>query len=95
MKNTALDVIIIGAGLSGLCLAYFLKNRNYRIKILEGRSRIGGRILTTFEKETSIEMGATWFSPQHTELQKLKYDQRLLVGVSDYEDIDVINKQKA
>jgi monoamine oxidase len=71
MKNTALDVIIIGAGLSGLCLAYFLKNRNYRIKILEGRSRIGGRILTTFEKETSIEMGATWFSPQHTELQKL------------------------
>ena len=71
MKNKKLDIIIIGAGLSGLCLAYFLKGQNYRIKILEGRSRIGGRILTTFEKETSIEMGATWLSPQHTELQKL------------------------
>lgn len=71
MKNTALDVIIIGAGLSGLCLAYFLKNKNYKIKILEGRSRIGGRILTTFEKEMPIEMGATWLSPQHTELRKL------------------------
>jgi monoamine oxidase len=71
MKNTELDIIIIGAGLSGLCLAYFLKNKNYRVKILEGRSRIGGRILTTFEKDTPIEMGATWLSPQHTELQKL------------------------
>ena len=71
MKNTALDVIIIGAGLSGLCLAYFLKNKNYKIKILEGRSRIGGRIRTTFEKEMPIEMGATGLSPQHTELRKL------------------------
>ncbi len=71
MKQTEFDMIIIGAGLSGLCLAYFLREQNYTIKILEGRSRIGGRIYTTFEKDTLIEMGATWFSPQHTELQKL------------------------
>lgn len=71
MKQTEFDIIIIGAGLSGLCLAYFLRGQNYRIKIVEGRSRLGGRILTTFGNNTPIEMGATWFSPQHTELQKL------------------------
>lgn len=71
MNQTEFDMIIIGAGLSGLCLAYYLREQNYSIKILEGRSRIGGRIHTTFEKDTRIEMGATWFSPQHTELQKL------------------------
>jgi len=77
MKQTEYDVIIIGAGLSGLSLAYFLREKNYKIKILEGRPRSGGRIYTTFEKNTPIEMGATWLSPQHTELQKLLKELKL------------------
>lgn len=71
MKHTEVDVLIIGAGLSGLCLAYFLRDQHLNIKILEGRSRLGGRIQTTFEQAITLEMGATWLNPQHTELQKL------------------------
>ncbi len=71
MKQSTFDILIIGAGLSGLCLAYFLRDEKIKIKILEGRSRTGGRILTTFENGTPIEMGATWVSAQHTELHKL------------------------
>ncbi|MEO5789066.1 NAD(P)/FAD-dependent oxidoreductase [Gelidibacter sp.] len=62
-------IIIIGAGLSGLLTAYRLKNEGIPFKILEARSRIGGRIHTVFgEENTPVEMGATWFQNQHTQL---------------------------
>ena len=71
MNNTTADIVIIGAGLSGLCLAYFLRRENLNIRLIEGRSRIGGRIQTHRTENAPIEMGATWLSPGHTELQKL------------------------
>jgi monoamine oxidase len=65
-------VIIIGAGLSGLVTAYRLIKAGIPFKILEAKERIGGRIVTKFaKKETPIEMGATWFGPQHQNLIKL------------------------
>lgn len=38
------DVIVIGAGLSGICFAYRLQERNPHLRycILEGREEIGG-----------------------------------------------------
>ena len=71
MKDPDFDILIIGAGLSGLCLAYYLRLKKVKVKILEGRTRLGGRIQTTFENKTPIEMGATWISPQHIELLSL------------------------
>jgi len=40
------DVLIIGAGLAGLCAALHLKKYGYRVKILEAEDRPGGRIKT-------------------------------------------------
>jgi monoamine oxidase len=58
--------IIIGAGLSGLLTAYRLKKEGIPFKILEARSRIGGRIHTLYgTSNTPLEMGATWFGDQH------------------------------
>ncbi len=65
-------VIIVGAGLSGLLTAYRLKNEGIPFKILEARSRIGGRILTVFgTSETPVEMGATWLQTHHENLVAL------------------------
>src|SRR4051794_10753082 len=36
-------VIILGAGVAGLCAAYELGKAGYDCKILEGRTRVGGR----------------------------------------------------
>lgn len=61
------DCIIIGAGLSGLATAYFLKKRSIQATILEARPRYGGRIKTIYspDGQTPMEMGATWFGSQH------------------------------
>jgi monoamine oxidase len=65
-------IIIIGAGLSGLLTAYRLKKEGIPFKILEARSRIGGRINTLYgTNNTPVEMGATWFGDQHQHLIEL------------------------
>lgn len=48
-------IIIIGAGLSGIYLAYLLQDK-YDITILEARDRIGGRIFSI----NSNDLGPSW-----------------------------------
>ena len=75
MTNEKCDITIIGAGLTGLALAYFLKDSNYNIQILEARSRIGGRIHTLTKDDLApMEMGATWLGKKHTALTDLLDD---------------------
>ena len=65
-------VVIIGAGLSGLTTAYFLKKKGITPLILESRDRIGGRIYTLkTETHNELEMGATWFNNGHKNLLEL------------------------
>jgi monoamine oxidase len=63
------DIVIIGAGLTGLTLAYLLRDSNLNIIVVEGRNRIGGRIHTIAnENMTTMEMGATWLGKKHIAL---------------------------
>ena len=69
MKNTSTDVLIIGAGISGLTIGYYLQKRNISFKIIEARQRIGGRVYTKRDDNiASIELGATWITQKHYEL---------------------------
>lgn len=71
MKNHK-EVLIVGAGLSGLTLAYLLSRHNISVTIVEASGRIGGRINTLKGKrETPLELGATWFSDMHLNLISL------------------------
>jgi protoporphyrinogen oxidase len=75
-------VLIIGAGLSGLLTAYRLKQAGIPSKVLEARSRIGGRINTVNgSNDTPVEMGATWFGHQHKHLIALLSE----LGIGSYE----------
>ena len=55
------DVIVIGAGVSGLFAAKELTRRGYRVLVLEARDRVGGR---TYTHRTSsgqaIDLGGQW-----------------------------------
>jgi len=71
MSGTPLDVIIIGAGLTGLTLARLLIDNGQSVLVLEARDRVGGRIHThTTSDGAEVEMGATWFFPHFNNLHK-------------------------
>ncbi|SFW60487.1 flavin monoamine oxidase family protein [Cellulophaga fucicola] len=75
-------ILIIGAGLSGLLTAYHLKKEGIPFKVLEARDRVGGRIHTIYKtNEAPVEMGATWFTSQHTYLRSLLEE----LGISYFE----------
>ena len=67
------EVIIVGAGLSGLSAAYYLKKKGIVALVVEARNRWGGRIETVQAagNGTPVEMGATWFADKHTHLMRL------------------------
>lgn len=60
------DVIIIGAGASGLAAASKLKSKGVNVIVLEARDRVGGRTWTVSHpkdaagKSISIDLGASW-----------------------------------
>ncbi|MFW8235752.1 flavin monoamine oxidase family protein, partial [Klebsiella pneumoniae] len=56
-----IEVIIVGGGLSGLYAAMLLEKAGINYLLLEGRERMGGRILQANTVEA--DLGATWFWP--------------------------------
>lgn len=60
MANASWDVVIIGAGVSGLAAASGLRKSGLSVLILEARDRVGGRAWTRHEPDLSapIELGA-------------------------------------
>jgi monoamine oxidase len=51
------DVIVIGAGLSGLETALTLEENGLKVLILEGRKRVGGRVYSLFDVPGHPEVG--------------------------------------
>lgn len=72
MRREKFDVIIIGAGLAGLSLAYQLRHWDKKILIVEARDRLGGRIQTLRKPDKApLELGATWLGKKHDALLQL------------------------
>lgn len=73
--NTAtdrtVDVVIVGAGLSGLTAADQLVRAGHEVVVLEGRDRVGGRIRTTEIADVAVDAGATWVAPDHADVHEL------------------------
>ncbi|MFG2603534.1 FAD-dependent oxidoreductase [Streptomyces sp. NPDC048514] len=53
-------IVIIGSGFAGLGCARALVDQDYRVTVLEGRDRIGGRVWTRHIAGAPAEMGASW-----------------------------------
>ncbi|KAJ5715162.1 uncharacterized protein N7483_012343 [Penicillium malachiteum] len=65
-------VIVVGAGISGLRAAAVLKRHGCEVVVLEGRDRIGGRILTSRNGDHVRDIGAAWMhETSQNELVKL------------------------
>jgi monoamine oxidase len=53
-----IDVVVVGAGISGLAAADRLTASGVRVVVLDARQRAGGRLLTA---PPCLDLGATWF----------------------------------
>jgi monoamine oxidase len=58
------DVVVVGAGFSGLAAALALKRAGARVRVLEARDRVGGRVSTRWLPDgTQLDLGAQWIGP--------------------------------
>jgi len=67
-RGPAQRVVILGAGLAGLCTAFELKQQGHRVTILEAQSRAGGRVRTLregFAPGLHVEAGAETIPQAH------------------------------
>ena len=85
MLNLDRDVVIVGAGPSGLTAARELKKAGLSVAVLEARDRVGGRTWTDTIDGAMLEIGGQWVSPDQTALLAL-IDDLGLQTYSRYRD---------
>ncbi|KAB1652225.1 FAD-dependent oxidoreductase [Pseudoclavibacter chungangensis] len=92
MQTIDRDVVIIGAGPSGLNAARRLVAAGKSVAVLEARDRVGGRTWSDTIDGAFIEIGGQWISPDQTALKALVAElgketfQRYREGASVYID---------
>lgn len=76
------DVVVIGAGLSGLYAAGMLEAAGLRVTVIEGRQRVGGRIHTLDDVPGRPEAGGQTIGPKYGRVRftALKHGLKLQTG---------------
>ncbi len=71
MKVEMIDVLVVGAGVSGLSAAWFLQKAGLSVQVIEAAPRIGGRTWSPEIAGTPFDMGATWVWDHETSVHQL------------------------
>ncbi|MFM7200149.1 MAG: flavin monoamine oxidase family protein [Myxococcota bacterium] len=65
------DVLVVGAGVSGLYAARVLKEAGLRVQVLEARHRVGGRTLSQSIGRGTFDLGGQWLGPTQRRVNAL------------------------
>ena len=69
------DVVVVGAGFSGLVAARALRYAGRTVRVLEAADRIGGRAFTVQSAAgTPVDLGGQWLGHGHTRMEALARD---------------------
>ncbi len=77
---SGVSVLVVGAGLAGLCAARDLAARGADVKVVDARDRVGGRVVTVrdgFTDGQHAEAGADMIDEAHVEIRNLAADLNL------------------
>lgn len=95
-RPTHNQVIVIGAGISGLSAAKTLKDNRISLLVLEARNRIGGRIHSSYSWGPGLDLGASWIHGiKHNPIAKMAKDQQIVTIPTYYNDNHFENKLAA
>ncbi len=86
-------VLVIGAGLSGLNAALILEEQGLDVTVIEGRERVGGRVLSHRNVPGNPESGGTSFGPGYARL--VDTCRRFNVGMIDVTPVVPFFNQRA
>ncbi len=65
------DVLVIGAGISGLYAAMLLEEQGARVRVLEAGDRVGGRVLTLATDQGPVDVGASQIGSMYARVRDL------------------------
>jgi monoamine oxidase len=81
MEARVVDVLVVGAGLSGLVAARRLQEQGLRVRVLEARTRLGGRMVSrTLSDGSVVDLGGQWGGTTHHRFAALLSE----LGISRY-----------
>jgi monoamine oxidase len=82
MRDRTKSVLIIGAGVAGLTVAAELSRNGWKVTVLEGRNRTGGRIHTIRDAQCSlpIELGAEFIHGKAPEILEVVQSANLTLA---------------
>ena len=70
VNTKEVDVIVVGAGFSGLSAVRLLHQQGQRVAVLEARDRVGGRTMAGRIAGLTVDLGGMWAGPTQTELPR-------------------------
>lgn len=69
--STAADIVVVGAGLSGLSAARGLVKDGFSVIVLEARDRPGGRAHAIEVEGVTLDLGGEWVDEAHASMRSL------------------------
>ncbi|KAH3812755.1 amine oxidase [flavin-containing] B-like [Dreissena polymorpha] len=91
-SETKVDVVVIGAGISGLCAARQLERHGYDVQVVEARDRVGGRTYTINDPEFgAVDLGGAYVGPTQNRIYRLAKELGLKLYKVNYKQKTVMD----